>query len=182
MLGHTFRDFFPNTQPELSPQHNLKPFPPILSLLSDIGELLAFSLNWWSSEGVWLAEGAQANCFYLYSKGTGRGGSRVEIPWARIRASHLRERISFRPRLLLKKECCMTRDPLHWLGEFNSSFYIFLYKIPANALPDITKNLSEAILLFWLAEHLGGDWPYCNLFSGCCREQYGLPCASTSPN
>lgn len=48
------------------------------------------------------------------------------------------------PRLLLEKDGYIVKELLHQLGEFDSSFCIWL---PVNTSPSIVKTLLEAILL-----------------------------------
>ena len=70
---------------------------------------------------------------------TRRGGPRVEPPWAPIRASHWRE-TPFWEEVLY---CQRTPSLAGWLP-----FFLYMtVGLPANTLPGITKNLSEAILL-----------------------------------
>lgn len=40
----------------------------------------------------------------------------------------------------------MARDPFHQFGEFQSPFCMYI-SFPVNALPGITRKLSESILL-----------------------------------
>lgn len=67
--------------------------------------------------------------------------------WAHPRAGHGR-RTSLGARLLLKQECWVAMDSLHQLGEFYSSFCMWLLTYLCVLYLCIAKNLSESFFCF----------------------------------